>query len=472
VPSGRIPADLVSRNGWNAGGRVSLRKRGVSALCRRPKGTAAPFGLAAAVVAIAFASAQTAYQDVGAPIATEPAVGESFHAHLIASPFGTIHDATFSFPQPVGTGMPAGVVRLAALDPSDVTGSIARSIVDRADIDVPYPDFPQIDRTAKGSRLLPRARPHFDALDPATTDAVEEPETEPEPEPEPEPEREPPSDAPSSAAPGEGADAPREGAAPAAEAKTTTADSGLADREAAEPGIAAVPAARIYFGTAPLGGRFAAIEPWPLGQAPILEESETVAVTPARLPGKTPRNETVVAKDRASAGGIDRSHFFAELDDHPGVITKLASMVYGEVGRTAPLETQMAQLESAFNRAQQRGQSVSHVLLSVAEDPKRGYYAINTYHPVSAKDVERFKTEVLAPVLAGSDLGHGVTGNASGSVAAHQFAKGTRGFRLRAAGGTKESYFMEGPITGLLPHFQPKPTSLTNGPYTMEYQYP
>ena len=450
-------------------GRVSLRKRGVSALCRRPKGTAAPFGLAAAAVAalpvaalagaalavLALAPTRTAYPDVAAPapVAREPALGESFRAHLIASPFGTIHAATFSFPQPIGTALPSdGVVRLASLDSSDVTGLIGRNLIDRADIDVPYRDFPQIDRTAKGSRLVPRLRPHFDALDPAKSAAPQEPE-EPE-ELEEQPQHEAPSAAPSSAVPGESADARREGAAGGAAVKAATEDAEPAELEAGQ--CAAMHAARIYFGTAPLGGSVAAIEPWAPGQTPIFEEPETAAVTPASLPGETPRNETIVAKDRAGAGGIDRSHFLAELDGNPGLITKMASMVYGEVGRTAPRETQMAQLESAFNRAQQRGQSVSHVLLSVAEDPRRGYYASNTYHPVSPKDVERFKTEVLAPVLAGSDLGHGVTGNASGSVAAHQFARGSQGFNLRAARGTKESYFMEGPITGPLPHFQPQ----------------
>jgi hypothetical protein len=78
----------------------------------------------------------------------------------------------------------------------------------------------------------------------------------------------------------------------------------LADLEAAEPDAfaslnaesAALHAARIYFGTAPLrgGGSFAAIEPWAPGQAPIFEE--TAAVTPVSLPGETPRNETIVAK--------------------------------------------------------------------------------------------------------------------------------------------------------------------------------
>jgi hypothetical protein len=247
----------------------------------------------AAVAAIALAPTGTG--DVGALIAREPAVGESFRVHPIASPFGTIHAATFTFPQPVGTGLP--VVRLAALD-SDVTGAIARSIIDRADIDQTSSDFPQIDRTAKGPRLVPRVRPHFDALDPAKSDAPEKAE-----------QPEPPSDAPSPAAPAapaapESADGSRESASSAAAGKAATEDAELADLEAAEPDAfaslnaesAALHAARIYFGTAPLGGggSFAAIEPWAPGQAPIFEE--TAAVTPVSLPGETPRNETIVAK--------------------------------------------------------------------------------------------------------------------------------------------------------------------------------
>ena len=66
----------------------------------------ASFGLAA--VGLAMLPARIGYQDLAALIARQPTVGESFRAHLIASPFGTIHAATFSFPQPVGTGLPAG----------------------------------------------------------------------------------------------------------------------------------------------------------------------------------------------------------------------------------------------------------------------------------------------------------------------------------------------------------------------------
>jgi hypothetical protein len=76
-------------------------------------------------------------------------------------------------------------------------------------------------------------------------------------------------------------------------------------------------------------------------------------------------------------------------------------------------------------------------LWSVGEAGKRGYYARQTYSNhgrLSAAQVEQFKQQVLAPVLAGSNLSDNglgpMTGNASGKVAAHQFARGTPGYKL------------------------------------------
>jgi hypothetical protein len=146
-------------------------------------------------------------------------------------------------------------------------------------------------------------------------------------------------------------------------------------------------------------------------------------------------------------GGINRSAFMAEIDQKPWLIPKMASMVYGEVGKGAPVKTKLVQLETAFNRAQARGHSLEQALLSVGESGK-GYYDRNTYHRVSQEDVDSFVNDVLKPVLAGSDAGQGVTGNASGGVAARQTAKG---YYLPAAGGAYESYFYEDPHAAPLP---------------------
>src|SRR5437660_11664557 len=67
------------------------------------------------------------FQDLGSLMARQPNVAARWHQHLIASPFGTIHAATFSFSQPIGTAMPEPAsYQLASLEtaPSDVTGSM------------------------------------------------------------------------------------------------------------------------------------------------------------------------------------------------------------------------------------------------------------------------------------------------------------------------------------------------------------
>jgi hypothetical protein len=94
-------------------------------------------------------------------------------------------------------------------------------------------------------------------------------------------------------------------------------------------------------------------------------------------------------------------------------------MVNGEVGLGRDPTREIIQLESAFNRAQIRGQSLAHVLMSVKDDPKRGYYASTTYNrPVTPQQLQYFTDKILTPVMAGSNegtrfLGKPVTGNAS-----------------------------------------------------------
>ena len=228
-------------------------------------------------------------------IAGRPVVGESFRAHLIASPFGTIHLATFRFPQPVGTGLH----RAAYTSSSDATAARAPP---------PYPpplagegregdwdwdlEFPEINRSLKGPRLVPRVRPDFSSPQPSS---IEGPGL---------------SSGPQSIAP----PAPTSGASeePAPDrtqpvnAKETQDDADFTylDPETAEPWLidgedAPLRAARIYFGTASLGGTPATIEPWGPGRAPIFESPEPEATVPApnvatRL--EPSRNETIAPK--------------------------------------------------------------------------------------------------------------------------------------------------------------------------------
>jgi spore germination cell wall hydrolase CwlJ-like protein len=124
----------------------------------RPKGVrVGPFGLS--ILALSLVPTAVGYQDLGALLAHQPEVTQRWRSHVLASPFGTIHAATFSFPRPVGTAIPDSPVRLASLnlrDP-DVTGSIAR------DFDPPLPrprpevvPYPTVNRRLKGDLLAVR----------------------------------------------------------------------------------------------------------------------------------------------------------------------------------------------------------------------------------------------------------------------------------------------------------------------------
>jgi len=85
-------------------------------------------------------------------IATPAAPAQRLRDHSIASPFGTIHDAMFRMPQPIGTEIPEPPrVRLASLGVSDITGSIG--IDHRAPAEGIV--YPTINRAAKGDRLVP-----------------------------------------------------------------------------------------------------------------------------------------------------------------------------------------------------------------------------------------------------------------------------------------------------------------------------
>ena len=164
--------------------------------------------------------------------------------------------------------------------------------------------------------------------------------------------------------------------------------------------------------------------------------------------GPAPSRPLVTPKAKL-VRGIDRNQFRPEIVSHPDLVVKMSHMVFGEVGRQAPLPVKIIQLETAFNRAQARGQTLAHVLLSVKESPNDGYYAIETYCAAAEptpEEVDTFKKTVLDAVLRGSnlsDVGYGpMTGNASANVAAYQFAKGDTGYQLQAG----DAYFREGPF--------------------------
>ena|GEM_PF-824163 len=301
-----------------------MRPRQHQAVRCRPKGRAAHFAIAVVVLTMPPVRAgpppyppPQAGEDISVyppPLAEEgrlgaiagrPVVGKSLRAHLIASPFGTIHLATFSFPQPVGTGLHGAAYALS----SDATAARAGSLPAPPPYAPPQAwegnwdrEFPEINRSLKGPRLVPRVRPDFSSSQPSTIEALSL------------------SSGPQSIAlpaPMSGAsEEPAADRAQPANAKETPDDAAFMylDSETAEPWLidgedAPLRVARIYFGTASLGGAPATIEPWGPGQAPIFEPPEPPPYLPplagegregaapnvaARL--EPSRNETIAPK--------------------------------------------------------------------------------------------------------------------------------------------------------------------------------
>jgi hypothetical protein len=137
--------------------------------------------------------------------------------------------------------------------------------------------------------------------------------------------------------------------------------------------------------------------------------------------------ESTFPKISRDGGDVDRSRFASAIDDD-AFVARMASMVQGEVGLNSNRKTQMAITEQAFNRWDTREQERGHDLYH----GRGGYYAAGTFQHVTPEQIAAYKENILKPVLAGSDVIQGMTGNASNEpgnmVAAHQFARGTPGF--------------------------------------------
>ncbi|MBI4274677.1 MAG: cell wall hydrolase [Rhizobiales bacterium] len=184
------------------------------------------------------------YQDLAALFARQPGVTERWRAHLMASPFGTIHAASFSFPRPVGTTIPQPIgYGLASLDRRSFEESqsiYGRIIVDRG-IGDPLPplQYPAVDRARKGDALSPRPQPKPEQTSPPTHQPQK-----------------------------------RDGVADGAKPGGTNADlAPLADAEPSLPVDTESPAmrmARLFFGSEAVGTPKDAIEPWAPGEAPVV----------------------------------------------------------------------------------------------------------------------------------------------------------------------------------------------------------
>ena len=262
---------------------------------KRPKGARRrPFGLT--ILAVALMPTQIGYQDIAALIARQPAVSQRWREHVLASPFGTIHAATFSFPRPLGAAMPEPLgYQPANFDPRtlDITGSIPSQA--KPEPDAPLV-FPAVDRTLKGDLLVPRPRPQPQPQDkpkqPEKLRDRAETETDVAPAAEIAALPTPAADVAAVSAPEEATEptpattepAPAKGVASLTEADWKLApDDGFGDPDdpdvwprmpvdAADPSVRM---ARLYFGSDAIGTPVA-IEPWAAGEQPVIQSREIV----------------------------------------------------------------------------------------------------------------------------------------------------------------------------------------------------
>src|SRR5690242_13479832 len=104
---------------------------------------------------------ETGYQDIASLLARQPGVGERWQKR-VSGAAATIQLATYSFGRPIGTSTPESAsYRLASLDHSggDITGSLPSNSVLQTPPRYQPSDFPRVDRTLKGDRLVIVAPP-------------------------------------------------------------------------------------------------------------------------------------------------------------------------------------------------------------------------------------------------------------------------------------------------------------------------
>src|ERR1700749_3354800 len=122
------------------------------------------------------------YQDIASLLAPQPGVGERWQKR-VSGAAATVQLATYSFGRPIGTSAPVSAsYQLASLDRSnpDITGSLPRNSVLQEPVRYQSSDFPKVDRTLKGDRLVVAQPP---AIEPETgrPDAVPAPKEDPKP---------------------------------------------------------------------------------------------------------------------------------------------------------------------------------------------------------------------------------------------------------------------------------------------------
>jgi hypothetical protein len=326
---------VASRNGW----KDDLKR---------------PFRLG--ILMLLLLPSEVGYQDLAALISRQPPATERAQKAAFTSPFGTIHQAKLSMPQPVGTTVPPSFgYTLVGLDPNsaDITGSIREHLLGeevmlagRDGALVARPALPTFDRSRKGDyggvrknerttalkgdRLKvapPQETPRETAQDQTTPNETARTEAAPAaveqlvvtqvevPPVDARPVDSRPVDAKPAATPTAEA---TQGYALASAGESQVKETQLKASLALAPADndPALRAARLYFSIDPMGQRLGAIEPWAPGEEPRFDDAAATDIKLASLP----REALPEASDPIVDAPVDRADLPPISD--PSVVIK------------------------------------------------------------------------------------------------------------------------------------------------------
>jgi len=137
----------------------------VASRVRTMGASSAPFWFSAFFIALMPTS--IGYQDLSALFAHKPGIAQRMTEHLLASPFGTIERATFSYARPIGTSIPQPPSFQFVKFESDSLDASSFRIDAPLNAPAAQLDYPTVDRSHKGDRL-PVVSPAPAASEPET----------------------------------------------------------------------------------------------------------------------------------------------------------------------------------------------------------------------------------------------------------------------------------------------------------------
>lgn len=114
---------------------------------------------------------ESGYSDISSLLARQPGVTERWQQRTFSSAVSSIHVATFAFGRPIGTAS-RPTLQLASFDTNDITGTVTRNPLVEEPLRYQASDYPKVDRTLKGDRLV--TRNPDDAVDSPAHDSFED----------------------------------------------------------------------------------------------------------------------------------------------------------------------------------------------------------------------------------------------------------------------------------------------------------